>query len=220
MCNFLENLEAHSIKSNQTNKLDEIDKEIENSSIWLEKKSFRLALIGIFSALSIILGYMLIELTNIELVTLMIFLSGFIMGRRDGMIVGFLSSSIFCFFNPYGSYLPLYAFQLVHYTITGLLGALSKQFLRARKVLREKEEFYTVSKMIFFGSLGFMITTSFQVFAALVDVLTNYATIKAFIPYFFNPVAFPFTVIHLVGNTLGFIFILPGLIQLVQKMIY
>ncbi|MFX1278370.1 MAG: ECF transporter S component [Promethearchaeota archaeon] len=217
----MEKLEAQSIKKDKVSvEIVDLERETENHSVWLERKSFRLTLISIFSALSIILGYILIELTNIELVTLMIFLSGFIMGRRDGMIVGFLSSSIFCFFNPYGYYLPLYAFQLVHYTITGLLGALSKQFLRDRKALKEKEEFYTVSKMIFFGSLGFMITTSYQVFAALVDVLTNYGTIKAFIPYFFNPVAFPFTIIHLVGNTLGFIFILPGLIQLVQKMIY
>jgi hypothetical protein len=74
--------------------------------------------------------------------------------------------------------------------------------------------------MIFFGSLGFTITTSFQVFASLVDVLVSYGTFEAFIPYFFNPAAFPFTIIHLVGNTLGFIFILPGLIQLINKILH
>jgi hypothetical protein len=74
--------------------------------------------------------------------------------------------------------------------------------------------------MILFGSLGFIITASFQVLASLVDVLVSYGTIEAFVPYFFNPAAFPFTIIHLIGNTLGFIFILPGLIQLVQIMIY
>ncbi|MFX0029456.1 MAG: ECF transporter S component [Candidatus Hermodarchaeota archaeon] len=212
-----ETLQEISVKNDDSG---EDEGERETHSVWLERKSFRLTLISIFSALTVILGYLLIDLTNIELVTLTIFLSGFIMGKRDGMIVGFLSSSIFCFFNPYGSYLPLYAFQLLHYTLTGLLGALTKQFLRDRKVLREKGEFYTVSMMIFFGSLGFIITTSFQVFASLVDVLTQFGTIKAFLPYFFNPAAIPFTIIHIVGNTLGFIFILPGLIQLVQKMIY
>ena len=198
----------------------DLEREIEVHSVWLEKKSFRIAIVSTFTALAIVLGYALASLTNIEVFTLTIFLSGFTLGKRDGMIVGFLSSFIFCLFNPYGAYLPLFAFQLTHYTLTGLLGALTKQFLRDRKVLRDKKEFYTVSIMILFGSLGFIITTSFQVLASLVDVLMNYGTIEAFVPYFFSPTAFPFTIVHLIGNTLGFIFILPGLIQLVQKMVY
>lgn len=212
-----ETIQEISVKNDDSG---EDEGERETHSVWLERKSFRLTLISIFSALSITLGYVLIELTNIELVTLMIFLSGFIMGKRDGMIVGFLSSFIFCLFNPYGAYLPLFAFQLTHYTLTGLLGALTKQFFNDRKLLGEKKEFYTISIMILFGTLGFSITASFQVFASLVDVLVNYGTITAFLPYFFNPVAFPFTIIHIVGNTLGFIFILPGLIQLFQKFFY
>ena len=198
----------------------DLERETEIHSVWLEKKSFRIAIVSTFTALAIVLGYALASLTNIEVFTLTIFLSGFTLGKRDGMIVGFLSSFIFCLFNPYGAYLPLFAFQLTHYTLTGLLGALTKQFLRDRKVLRDKKEFYTVSIMILFGSLGFIITTSFQVLASLVDVLMNYGTIEAFVPYFFSPTAFPFTIVHLIGNTLGFIFILPGLIQLVQKMVY
>ena len=197
-----------------------VDLEKENSSVWLEKKSFRIALISTFTALGIVLGYLLAYIPNIELFTLTIFLSGYILGKRDGMIVGFLSSLIFCFFNPIGAYLPLFAFQLTHYTLTGLVGALTNQFLSDRKVLREKKDFYTVPMMFLFGSLGFIITTSYQVFASLVIVLVEFGTIEAFVPYFFNPVAIPFTIIHLVGNTLGFIFILPGLIQLVQKMVY
>ncbi len=196
-----------------------IEQEKEKGSIWLHRTSFRIALISSFTALAIVLGYLLIQIINIELFTLTIFLSGFILGKRDGMIVGFLSSLIFCFFNPYGAYLPLFAFQLTHYTLTGLLGALTKQFLEGRKLLKDKKEFYTVSMMIFFGALGAIITISFQVFASLVDVLTSYGTIEAFVPYFFSPTAFPFTVIHIVGNTLGFIFILPGLIQLIYKLL-
>ena len=214
----MKNVEPQSIK--EVVDIVDLERETEIHSVWLEKKSFRIAIVSTFTALAIVLGYALASLTNIEVFTLTIFLSGFTLGKRDGMIVGFLSSFIFCLFNPYGAYLPLFAFQLTHYTLTGLLGALTKQFLRDRKVLRDKKEFYTVSIMILFGSLGFIITTSFQVLASLVDVLMNYGTIEAFVPYFFSPTAFPFTIVHLIGNTLGFIFILPGLIQLVQKMVY
>ena len=77
--------------------MEEQEEQLEKSTgtIWLERKSFRIALISTFTALSVVLGYMLVYLPNIEVFTLMIFLSGFILGKRDGAIVGFMSSFIF-----------------------------------------------------------------------------------------------------------------------------
>ncbi|MFX1387299.1 MAG: hypothetical protein ACFE9M_08805 [Promethearchaeota archaeon] len=214
-------LESNVKKASEKVEVIEIEQERANHSIWLDKKSFRIALVSTFTALAIVLGYSLYYLPNIELFTLTIFLSGFILGKRDGMVVGFLSSLIFCFFNPLGaSPLPLLAFQLTHYSLAGLVGALTMQFLGDRKVLRDKKEYYTISMMILFGALGAIITSSFQFLASLVDVLMSYGTIEAFVPYFFSPTAFPFTVVHIIGNTLGFIFILPGLIQLINKMLH
>ena len=51
----------------------------------------------------------------------------------------------------------------------------------------------------------------------MVDVLSFFGTIDEFIPYFLTGIVF--TVTHIIGNTLGFIFILPGLIQLTYKML-
>ena len=47
----------------------DISGERENRTHWLERGSFRIALTSIFIALSIVLGYMLIFLPNIELIT-------------------------------------------------------------------------------------------------------------------------------------------------------
>ena len=80
--------------------------ERETGTRWLERRSFRIALTSIFIALSIVLGYMLIFIPNIELITLMIFLSGFILGKKEGLIVGAFSSFIFCFLNPKFGSLP------------------------------------------------------------------------------------------------------------------
>ncbi len=213
-------MEPQSIK--EVKKIVEIvdlERETENHSVWLEKKSFRIALVSTFTALGIVLGYLLAYIPNVELFTLTIFLSGFILGKRDGMIVGFLSSLIFCFFNPIGaSPLPLLAFQLTHYTLTGLIGAITKDLINNRKFMRDSNDFYTISMMIILGFLGALITVSFQVFSSLVDVLLYFGTIDEYGPYFLTGI--PFTIIHIIGNTLGFIFILPGLIQLVQKMVY
>ncbi|MFX1488547.1 MAG: hypothetical protein ACFFBI_05325 [Promethearchaeota archaeon] len=193
--------------------------EKENHSVWLEKKSFRIALISTFTAIAIVLGFMLALLPNIELFTLTIFLSGFILGKRDGMIVGLLSTPVFTFFNPFGaSPLPLFLYQLIHYTLTGLSGALTKDFFKYKKYFPLNEDLYKIRIMVILGATGMVITTSFQFISAIVSVLMLYGTINAFLPYFM--IGIPFTITHLIGNTLGFTFILPGLIQLIRKLLY
>ncbi|MFX1567914.1 MAG: hypothetical protein ACFFCV_06050 [Promethearchaeota archaeon] len=206
-------------KSSEVVDVNDFSQERANYSTWLERRTFRIVLISTFTALAIVLGYLLASIPNIELFTLTIFLSGFILGKRDGMIIGFLSSFIFCFFNPLGaSPLPLLAFQLVHYTLTGLVGALVQNFLWKKTSIKTKEDFYQIPFMVIFGIFGASITTSFQIFASLVDVLMYFGTINEFIPYFLTGLLF--TIVHVVGNTLGFIFILPGLIHLIYKMLY
>jgi len=215
----VENVETQSIKETKESVENvDLEREKENRSVWLEKESFRIALISTFTALGIVLGYLLAYLPNIELFTLTIFLSGFTLGRRDGMIVGFLSSLIFCFFNPLGADLPLLAFQLTHYSLTGLLGALTNDFLNKRSFFSFDEDLYNFPVMVIFGILGVIITTSFQVFASLVHFFTRYGSIEGLLPYFI--IGIPFTITHIIGNTLGFIFILPGLVYLVHNMLH
>lgn len=198
--------------------VQELDQEKENHSAWLERKTFRIVLSSTFVALAIVLGYMLAYIPNIELFTLTIFLSGFILGKRDGIIVGFFSSLIFCFFNPIGaSPLPLLTFQLFHYSLTGFLGALTRDYLKRKSFFKPDEDMFVLPVMVLFGLMGALITIHFQIFASMVDVLSFFGTIDGFIPYFLTGIVF--TVTHIIGNTLGFIFILPGLIQLTYKML-
>lgn len=197
----------------------EIETEKESHSVWLERKSFRIALVSTFTALAIVLGYLLAYLPNIELFTLTLFLSGFILGKRDGMIVGLLSALIFCFFNPIGaSPIPFFAFQLVYYTLIGLIGALVGDILKKRSLFTPNEDLYKTSLMVLFGVIGAVVTTSYQLLATLIDIYIYFGTIEEFVPYFLTGI--PFTITHILGNTLGFIFILPGLIQLIHKMVY
>ncbi len=216
----MENLEPDSINPDkQPLKTARSEQEIRNTSVWLERRSFRIALVSTFTALSVVLGYALVFIPNVELFTLTIFLSGFILGKRDGMIVGFLSSIIFTFFNPLGaSPLPLLAFQLMYYTSVGLLGAVVHQLLRNKTFFTPDEDLYKISLMVIFGITGGMITTFFQIFSTMVDAISFYGTVDRFLPIFITGI--PFTITHLIGNTLGFIFILPGLIQLIYKMLY
>ena len=212
-------LESEVKKTSEKVEVLDIEQERITHSIWLERNSFRIALISTFTALAIVLGYLLAYIPNIELFTLMIFLSGFILGKRDGMMIGLLSSFIFCYFNPFGSSpLPLLAFQLFHYSITGFLGALTNDLLQRKKSFKPSEDLYKFSIMALLGIIGALITANFQIFSSIIYVLSFLGSLNEFLPYFLTGSIF--TAIHIIGNTLGFIFILPGLIQLIRKMLY
>ncbi|TXT58349.1 MAG: conserved membrane protein of unknown function [Promethearchaeota archaeon] len=194
------------------------EEEKENHSFLLKKKSFRIALISIFTALSVVIGYLLVSIPNIELFTLMLFLSGFILGKKNGAIIGLMSSFLFTFFNPFGSsatFAPLFAYQLFHYTAIGLLGGAIKDFLKDKNYFTPHEDLYDKKIMVLFGIIGAILTTIYDLITTLIGAIFIYGSIQFFVWYYLSGVVF--TTIHLVGNTLGFIFILPGLISLIYK---
>ena len=207
--------------NNQTSNNDDrkvLNSERVNSSVWLERKTFRISLIATFTALAIVLGYAMAYIPNIEVFTLMIFLSGFIMSKKEGAIIGLLSASIFTFFNPLGpSPPPLFIYQLVHYSLTGITGGLTKDFMLNRKFFKPKEDLYVYQVMVIFGIIGGILTFLFDILSTLFGGFTVSTSIDYFIAtYLFGIV---FTTIHLIGNTLVFVFLLPGLIQIILKLV-
>ncbi|MHA1488314.1 MAG: ECF transporter S component [Promethearchaeota archaeon] len=197
---------------------EETEQEKLSQSVWLEQKSFRITLISTFTALAIVLGYALAQIPNIELFTLTIFLSGFILGKKDGAIVGVMSSFIFCFFNPLGaSPLPLLSFQLGYYSLVGLMGAISSNYLNKKDFFKPKDDLYVFPVILVFGLIGAALTFFFDIFSTVVGALVIYGNLDILLIYYLSGIAF--TTVHLIGNTLGFVFILPGLIQLVYKML-
>jgi len=199
--------------------IDNNDEKIEtekiNSSTWLERKSFRITLIATFTALSIVLGYTLAYIPNIEVLTLMIFLSGFIMSKKEGAIIGLLSAFIFTFFNSVGTsiiILPLFIYQLIHYSTTGVLGGLTRDFLRNKEYFKPTEDLYVFRIILLFGFLGAIITIIFDILSTLF-----FYGLDSFVALYLSGIVF--TIVHQVGNVLGFVFLLPGLIQVIMKLI-
>ena len=190
-----------------------------NNSVWLERITFRIALIGTFTALSIVLGYLLAPIPNLEVFTMMIFLSGFIMKKYyEGAIIGLLSALIFTFFNPFGpSPLLLFIYQLFHYSTTGVLGGLTKNFLRNKQYFKPTQDLYDFRIMFLFGLLGAILTFFFDILSTLFGGFTVSITIDYFIASYLLGIVF--TTIHLIGNVLVFVFLLPGLIQVIMKLI-
>ena len=206
----------------KTNKLetqtDNLGHETENGSVWLKRRSFKIALLSIFTALAVVFGYMLVNIPNIELFTLIIFLSGFIMGKKEGMLVGLLSATIFCLFNLYGaSPLPLLAYQLMHYSLTGLAGALTRNYLDKKSYFKPKEDLYVFRVIVLFGFIGGLITFIYDLLSTFFGAILFSQSINYFLTTYISGIVF--TSIHLIGNILGFIFILPGLIQIIMKLL-
>jgi uncharacterized membrane protein len=216
----MKNLEQDSLNlGNETSKAAKIEEDMVYHSPWLEKRSFRLALISTFSALSIVLGYMLAYIPNIELITCMIFLSGFILGKRDGLIVGLLSSAIFVFFNPIGaSPPPLLAYQLIHYSLLGLTGGLTRSFLKNKTYFKPKEDLYVFWVMLLFGILGAIITFFYDILSTLVGGFLVSFRFEYFLVTYLSGLIF--TTVHLIANVLIFVLILPGMVQLLYKMLF
>ena len=200
------------------NNAERIETEKINSSVLLERKTFRISLIGTFTALTIVLGYLMAYIPNIEVFTLMIFLSGFIMSKKEGAIIGLLSASIFTFFNPLGpSPPPLFIYQLIHYSTTGVLGGLTKDLLRNKEYFRPTEDLYVFKIMLLLGFLGAIITFVFDILSTLFGGFTVSITIDYFIASYLLGIVF--TTVHLIGNILVFVFLLPGLIQVIMKLL-
>lgn len=192
--------------------------EQESRSSWLDKSSFRIVLISTFIGLAVVAGYMLVILPNIEVFTLMIFLSGFIMGRRDGALIGLMSSVVFCFFNPLGaSDLFLFSVQVTYYTLVGLNGGLTRLILQNKDYFKPREDLYVIKVLVIFAVIGAVMTFIYDIFSTLAGSIFIFGTAESFWPTYL--IGMPYTTVHLIFNTLGFIFILPALIQLLYKLL-
>ena len=206
----------------RTNKLetqtDNSDDRTEIGSVWLKRRSFKIALLSTFTALAVVFGYMLAFIPNIEIFTLTIFLSGFILGKKEGVFVGLLSSTIFTIFNPLGvSPPPLYLYQVVHYSLTGFSGGLIRSFLNNKSFFKPKEDLYVFPVIALFGFVGGLITFIYDLLSTFFGAVLFSQSINYFLTTYVSGIVF--TSIHLIGNILGFIFILPGLIQIIMKLL-
>jgi len=96
----------------------------------MENRTRRIIQTGLFVALVVVLGFLLAGVPNIELMTVSVFLSGVILGRWSGTIVGALSILLYSLFNPYGPPLPpLVLAQILGFALVGCAGGMLRRHL-------------------------------------------------------------------------------------------
>jgi energy-coupling factor transport system substrate-specific component len=155
----------------------------------------RKALLGsLLTAVAVALGIALSAVPNVELMTLIVFVSGFLIGAAYGMVVGAAAIALHSLFNPLGAALPpLFVAQIVGFAAVGACGG-----LLGVRVMRIEQRWISLAAC---GALGFVLTIVY-------DVLTN---VGAFFTITgehapeslvkFIVAGLVFTIMHVVWNT-------------------
>jgi LytS/YehU family sensor histidine kinase len=167
-----------------------------------QKLSIKVTLTAIFTALAIGSSYILAPLINIEVMSVLLFIAGFLYGKFIGSFVGLLSSLIYYGWNPFGvSPLPIYLVCVGCMTFIGLVGGLLKPAQFSGYKLEANR-----SNIVKIALIGFLYTILFDLFTNIVFGLIYYGgnILLAFIT------GFPFMIIHIVSNTILFaLLVLP-----------
>ncbi|MFH0778967.1 MAG: hypothetical protein V2A71_10155 [Candidatus Eisenbacteria bacterium] len=165
------------------------------------KTTRQIAMAGLLSSLTVALGFLLMAVPNVELMTLVVFVSGSLLGVRGGALVGACSMLIYSVVNPMGAAVPLVtAAQLVGMGMVGSVGAAG---LRIRTAFRPR-----LARNVVFAAAGLALTFQY-------DFLTNLAlgiSVGAVGPVLVAGILF--SIVHLVSNALIFFFLADVLISI------
>ncbi|MFH1690439.1 MAG: hypothetical protein ABIE42_09410 [Candidatus Eisenbacteria bacterium] len=187
---------------------------------------------AIFVALAAALGFLLLSVPNVELVTFTVFASGVVLGCWRGALVGVLAMAIYSAANPYGSGLgvpTMFVAQLAASAFTGMMGGVAAPLWRgraggrsqgptARFDVRATGRAVTGRRglPLLAGGIGFTLTAVYQtgVIVGLAAMSPEFRT-GALAVLLSN--AF-FSGIHLVSNTIVFAVLAPTVLQRVVRL--
>jgi len=185
-------------------------------STWFENVKKRIILILLFIAIAVLLGYAFMAIPNIEFITLIVFFSGFIMGKRDGIIMGTASSLIYFGLNPFGfPPIGVYLCQVIFYAFDGFLGGLIQNYFKNKEYFKPKENLYLIPVMVILAIIGAIITLIFDIFTSIFYYFVYpYGDLFSYIIG-----GLQFNLLHIVFNAFEFLLILPGLTLISCKLL-
>jgi energy-coupling factor transport system substrate-specific component len=168
----------------------------------------KISLVAAFIALGVTLGYAFITIPNVEMVTATIFIAGYMLGVKEGMMIGLLTEFIYSLFNPYGAAAPpLLAAQVIAMGFTGFLGG----FYGNRGLQSSKQRY------LLFGLAGLLSTLVFAILTTLSFISFTGLSLKKILASLIYGLGFYVT--HMISNTIIFIVVVPVLIQMLLKVL-
>lgn len=167
-----------------------------------------IVLIGLFSAITVISGYLFLWIPNVELVTATIFTGGFLLGSYAGLVIGFVGELLLTLTNPYGTPAPPLAIsQVVSMALVGGVGGL----------VGKKPFWYKSYKTRYLGLglLGVLLTVFFDLLTTLsfAPLIAGW-NLKKIIVVFLSGI--PFYLLHWLSNFLIFAILLPIILAVIE----
>jgi len=158
--------------------------------------------LSLFIALGVTLGFALMSVPNVELVTATVFIAGAVSGIRGGAFVGAAAEGIFSLLHPLGAPSPpLWIAQVASMAVTGAVGGL---FFESRLPLSS-------SGRIWIGAAGFFCTLNFALLTTLAYALTVSFSIRQILASLVFGIGF--YAVHLFSNTAIFLTVVPAVLK-------
>ena len=165
---------------------------------------------AIFSAVAIGMGFSLILIPNIELITVVVFLSGLYIGIWWGGLVGMTSMAIYSGMNPMGSGLsfpPLFAMQIIGMSLTGIIGGLVRPFFFVKQ--------FNVFLISSLAILGFTVTLIYDMLTLIAYPIAAGLGFSGILAALIKGLGF--TLLHEISNAIVFVISIPRVIKLLKN---
>lgn len=165
---------------------------------------------SIFCAMAIAMGYSLMMVPNIELITVTIFLSGVTLNLKWGAIVGLVAMAIYSGLNPLGSGLsfpPLFFAQIIGMSLCGIIGGILKPIFFVKK--------FSFLKLFLLGLAGFLVTFIYDVLTLVSYPLFSGLGFPGIIASLIKGLGF--TLLHEISNIFIFLITVPRVVQFLKK---
>lgn len=164
---------------------------------------------AIFCAVAVGMGFSLMFIPNIELITVMVFLSGIYLGIGWGALVGFTAMAIYSGLNPMGSGLsfpPLFLMQITGMAFAGIIGGLVSPLFNEKKI-----NFLLMASLAF---LGFTITLIYDMLTLLSYPLSAGLGLSGILAALFKGLGF--TLLHEISNAVVFTVTVPPVMRYIK----
>ena len=155
-------------------------------------------------------GYSLVYVPNVELVTLIIFLAGFLMGTKYGLITGIIGEFLFSALNPFGSGLlfpPMLIAQVLSMAFVGFAGGIAGKWLPFRK--------FSKKYILIFGIIGFLITLVYDIFVSAAYPISAGFGLNETVGIILSGIIF--SVMHIAMNVMVFSILFPVIVIRLNK---
>jgi len=171
-----------------------------------------IAHLSLYTSFCVAIGFLFAPIPNIELITLSVFLGGYIFGPVFGAFIGGTAMFIYSAFNPWGSGLafpPMLTAQVIGFAIAGFSGGIVRS-LTPRKASKK-------AKSIVYGISGGLLTIVYSVLLSLFSSMSAGFTLGQSWIFLIGSI---WVVWHILSNILIFALLAPKLIRVVQRSVF